>query len=155
MPQLSALSPEQILEVREVLKDTKEGFTLRIYEAVEEVEQRLKSGDPSEVVAAQKTVERNLLPWYFEMRRQFESQRTGFWSRALAFGGKLLQIDASPSTPKFWGQIIEAFSGGMSETAKAEARSNAGQAFQYLAKVEAGPPQKADPTFTFTPTLPS
>jgi hypothetical protein len=144
VPQLNALHPEQILEVRELVRETKEGFVDYIFEAVDDVEARLISGDASEVEAAQKTVERKLLPKYHEFQRQLQAQRGGFWSEVLVAGSKLLQIDASPWTPKFYGQIIEAFFGPLRKMAEAEAqaRSNANQAYQYLATLAAGPPEQ-------------
>jgi hypothetical protein len=144
VPQLNALHPEQILEVRELLKDTKEGFVDYIFEVVDDVEDKIMSGDVSEAEAAHKVVERKLLPKYREMRRQLLAERTGFWSSVLATGSKLLQIDATPWTPKFYGQLIEAFFGPldkMSEEA-VKARSNSRQAFQYIATLAADPPNK-------------
>jgi hypothetical protein len=139
VPRLGDLHPEEILEVREYLKDTKQGFTYYIFEQLDAVEDRLTSGDFSDIrEAAEKTVERNILPKYTEMRRQLEAKQTGFWSNVLAAGAKFLQIDATPWTPKFYGQIIELFFGPLARTAEAEAEalSNANQAFQYLAKLE-------------------
>jgi hypothetical protein len=153
VPQLNALHPEQILEIRELVQETKEGFVDYIFEAVDDVEARLISGSVTEVEAAQKTVERKLLPKYHEFQRQLQAQRGGFWSEVLAAGSTLLQIDATPWTPKFYGQIIEAFFGplGNIAEAEAEARSNANQAYQYLATLAAGPPEKVTggPSKTF------
>jgi hypothetical protein len=128
-----------VLEIRETLRDTKEGFTYYIFKAVDEVEDRLTSSDSLDVEeAALKTVQRNLLYEYAEMRRQLEGKRVGLWSNVLAAGSTFLQIDASPWTPKFYGQIIETFFNVIGKTAEAEAtsRSNASQAFQYLAQLE-------------------
>lgn len=135
VPQIGDLNAEQILEVRDLLKDTKEGFVSAIFEAVDDVEDRINNGDASETKAAQKTVERKLTPQYKEIRRQLESSRkTSWWSSVLATGGRLLQIDVAPWTPKFYGQVIEAFfeTKRESEEARNLMRSNSGQAFQYL-----------------------
>jgi hypothetical protein len=80
IPQLQALTAEQILEVRDYIKDTKEGFVDYIFEMVDDVEARLKSGEKSEEEAARKTVERKLGPRYDEMRRQLKSKKIGFWA---------------------------------------------------------------------------
>lgn len=144
VPHLNALNAEQVLEVRELLRDTKEGFTYFVFELADDVEDRIGSGDISEVEAAKKVVERKLLPQYAEMRRQLEAKRTGFWASVLATGAQMLQIDAAPWTPKFYGQMLEALFGPIGKTAEAEekARSNANQSFQYLTNLAAGPPEK-------------
>jgi hypothetical protein len=69
------------------------------------------------------------------MRRQLKSKKIGFWANVLAAGAKSLEIDAAPWTPKFYGDLFERFFGSIDEIgkAKAEAQSNASQAFQYLA----------------------
>jgi hypothetical protein len=56
----------------------------------------------------------------------------------LAAGAKFFEIDAAPWTPKFYGDLFERFFGSIDEVgkAKAEAQSNASQAFQYLARLE-------------------
>lgn len=144
VPHLSSLKAEQILEVRELLKDTKEGFTYFIFEMADDVEGRIRSGDLTEVEAAKRSVERKLLPQYAEMRRQLEAKHTGFWANVLATGASILQIDATPWTPKFYGQVLEAFFGPIGKTAEAEeqARSNANQAFQYVTKLAESLPEK-------------
>jgi hypothetical protein len=136
-PELQGLTAEQIVEVRDYIKDTKEGFVDYIFQTVDDVEARLKSGDKSEEGAARKTVERKLVPWYDELCRQLKSKKAGFWANVLAAGAKFLKIDATPWTPKFYGDLFEIF-GSMDEVtkAKAEAQSNASQAFQYLARME-------------------
>ena len=138
IPQLQALTAEQILEVRDYIKDTKEGFTDYIFEMVDDMETRIKSGDMSEEIAAQKTVERKLIPWYDEVRRQLQSKKIGFWANVLATGVKFLKIDAAPWTPKFYGDLFEIFFSSVDKIkqAKVEALSNANQAFQYLARLE-------------------
>jgi hypothetical protein len=137
IPQLEALRAEQILEVRDYIKDTREGFASYVSEMVDDMETRLKSG-LSQEEAAHRTIERKFLPKYNEVRRQLTSKKTGFWSKVLAAGGKFLKIDAAPWTPKFYGSLFETFFGSSDEIAKAEieARSNANQAFQFLAKLE-------------------
>ena len=90
------------------------------------------------VSTARKTVERKLGPRYDEMRRQLKSKKIGFWANVLAAGAKFFEIDAAPWTPKFYGDLFERFFGSIDEVgkAKAEAQSNASQAFQYLARLE-------------------
>lgn len=137
IPQLQALRAEQILEVRDYIKDTREGFANYIHEMVDELETTLKNG-AAEDESARKVIERKILPKYNEVRRQIASKKTGFWSKVLATGGKFFQIDAAPWTPKFYGDLFKIFFDSSEEIAKAEmeARSNTEQAFQFLARLE-------------------
>jgi hypothetical protein len=105
VPQLQALQPDEILEVRAALSDTKQGFTDFIFELTDDLEQRLKDGTATKIEAAAKIVERKLAPKYDEYLRQLRSKKAGFWSRVLAASGKFFQIDASPLTPKFYAHI--------------------------------------------------
>jgi hypothetical protein len=136
IPKLQALNAEQVLEVRSLLKDTKEGFIDYIYEMTDEVEQYLKNETSSESEAALKVVQRKVVPKYDEFRRQLESKRAGFWAKVLAAGGKFFQIDATPLTPKFYAGLFEAVFTSFSEGLEAEWKSNASQAFQYVARLE-------------------
>jgi hypothetical protein len=137
LPQLPALTAEQILEVRDYIKDTREGFIDYIFELTDDVEARLRSGDKSEEEAVCKTVERKLLSLYNEMRRQLAAKRTGFWAQLSEAGANFLTIDAVPWTPELYGDLFERLLGSQDEIAqaKAEAQANASQAFQYLARL--------------------
>src|SRR5262249_443487 len=135
---LGRLRPDEILEVRDRLRDLKEGFADYVATQLDDVQQRLKSGDPDLLTAAGETVEGRLVPWYHEMKRQVGDQRTGFWAKNAAMSGKFLQIDAAPWTPKFYGGVLEMFGAKIGEAAKfeSESRSNASCAFQFLSRLE-------------------
>lgn len=135
VPKLQALQPDEILEVRAALSDTKQGFTDFIFELTDDLEQRLKDGTATEIEAATKIVERKLAPKYDEFLRQLRSRKAGFWSRVLTAGGKFFQINASPLTPKFYAGLFEAVFSSFSEQAAVDWRSNASQAFQYVARL--------------------
>jgi hypothetical protein len=143
VPRVADLHPDEILEVRAYLKDSKEGFVDLMFELTDDIESRLRSGDSSELAAATKTVERKLLPKYREFRRQLNAKKMGFWSKVLARGAKFLQIDAAPWTPKFYGSILEGLFGTLDDAAQDDEKryTREGQAFQYLARLEerAGP----------------
>jgi hypothetical protein len=138
VPVLSKLTADQVLDVREHLKDYKAGFAELICELADDVEQRLQGGDRSSLAAAKKTVERKLLPKYGEFRRQLQSKKSGWRSKILERGWKALQIDASPCTPRFYACLFEALFGSLNEAAQAhiESASSQSQAFQYLASLE-------------------
>jgi len=138
IPQLAPLSADEILEVRNLIAKEKEGLVAYLYSLADEVEKRAKQGQGWEEEAALAVVERKVIPEYLQFRRILESKTTGFWANVLAAGGKFMQIDASPWTPKFYWGLFELFSTSIGARTKLEedARSNAGHAFQYLAKLE-------------------
>jgi hypothetical protein len=138
VPQLSNLNAEQILEVRDYLKDTKKGFTYYIHEMTDDVEQRLKGGNLQEIEAAQKTFERKILPLYEEFRRQLVARKTGYWANVLSASADFLKVDATPWTPKFYGELLKWLGVALNFTAKDEEMllTNKNQAFQYLARLE-------------------
>src|SRR5262249_13319839 len=88
VPYLSALSPDQIFEARDRLKEFKEGFTDLVFSATDDVLTRLKAGEQSEAIAADKTVTRKLKPLLDELARQLGEKENGFWANVLAAGGK-------------------------------------------------------------------
>jgi hypothetical protein len=138
VPQLQSLTADQILEVRNFLRNEKEGFVAHVFTLTDEMEKSAGAGVQWEEVAALKIVERKLIPQYIEFRRRLESKKTGFWANVLGAGAKFMQIDASPWTPKFYWGLFEAFTHSIDGRAKLEeeSRSNAAQTFQYLAKLE-------------------
>jgi hypothetical protein len=138
IPKLQELNSEQILEVRDYLKDTKQGFTYYIHEMTDDVEQRLKGGNLSEIEAAQKTFERKILPQYEECRRQLAARKTGYWANVLSASADFLKVDATPWTPKFYGELLKWLGVALNLTAKDEEAllTNKNQAFQYLARLE-------------------
>jgi hypothetical protein len=137
--QLRVLNAEQILEVREYLKDSKEGFAYYINEMTDDVERRIREHNLSGIEASQKTFERKIQPQYEEFRRQLAAKKTGFWSKVAVAGGKFLQVDAAPWTPKFWGAVLEMCGVSLDELSKSEQEnflSNKSQAFNYIATLE-------------------
>jgi len=137
-PQIATLPAERILELRHFLSREREGFVAYLNSLTEEVERYSKEGPGWEETAARKLVERKIVPQFLEFRRCLESKSASFWSNVLAAGAKFMQIDVSPWTPKFYFALLEAITGSISERGKFEeqSKSNAGQAFQYLAKLE-------------------
>lgn len=117
VPRLQALSGEQILEVREALADTREEFSHYLAQHVDDLEGRMQTGEKSELLAARETVERKILPMYATFRRQLLARKTGFWANLLAHGSRFFQINASPATPLFWGQVLDILASGFSASA--------------------------------------
>jgi len=137
LPRLADLSGEQILEIRALVKDTREGFIGYIFECTDDLESRLRDSASHPSDAASKLVERKLIPKYEEYRRQLDGNNTKFGSKLFAMGANAMQIDASPLTPKFYGQIFQILLKAFGDVATVEAKhkTNAGQAFQYLSRL--------------------
>lgn len=142
VPRLGAVNPEQVLELRANLGDVREGFRDYVFQLLDDVEGRMKSG-LSAWEAADLTAQRKIFPEYDEMRRQLAAKNTGTWSKLLGSLSEFMLIDASPWTPKFYGQLFKAFFGTTEKAAQAEeeARKNSGQAFQLLARLQSNPAQ--------------
>lgn len=138
LPRLAALTGEQILEIRGRVKDTREGFIDYIFELTDDLESRIRDDASHSTEAADKLVERKIVPKYEEYCRQLDGNNTKFGAKLFAIGAGVMQIDASPLTPKFYGQIFEILLKAFGDVATVEAKhkTNAGQAFQYLSKLE-------------------
>jgi hypothetical protein len=140
LPSLDALDTEQILAVREKVKDTREGFSMHLQRLSKQVEQALgdKQGPADVARAAQCVVETELIPDYREFRRQLAAERTGWWAHVLDGATKVLEVNAAPWTPKFYGALLEAL-GVSALTAAAESKerlSNRSQAFYFMKGLE-------------------
>ena len=139
VPQLQALNAEQILEVRDYLKDTKEGFAYYINEMTDDVEKRIQEHNLSDIEAAQKTFERKILPQYAEFQRKLAAKKWGLWSKVAAVGGTFLLVSTAEWSLPFLGAIAQMCGFSLSEFAKSEQENfltNKSQAFHYLAKLE-------------------
>ncbi len=142
IPRLGALNPEQVLELRTNLADLREGFQDYVFQMLDDVESRMKNG-VSAWDAADVTLQRKILPEYDEMHRQLVARNTGKLSKVLGTLSDFMLIDASPWTPKFYGQLFKTFFGTSEKAAEAEeeARKNSTQAFQLLARLESNAKQ--------------
>jgi hypothetical protein len=140
LPQLQELHPEQILEVRNLVKDTREGFAMHLQALSSDVEKQVKAGAslPDIRAYAESIVETQLIPGFSEYRRQLAAKRAGFWREVLDPLGKIVQIDAAPWTPKFYGELLRAL--GITLLTGAEDQqdrlSNRTQAFQFMKTID-------------------
>lgn len=136
LPQINNLHPDQILEVRNAVADTREGFSMHLQTLSKEVENRIEEGDSLADVSryAQSVVETMLVPQYTEFRRQIAAKKAGFWGKVLDKASKFAEIDAAPWTPKFYAELINALGftilSGVSE--RENTLSNRSQAHQFL-----------------------
>ena len=87
-------------------------------------------------------VRSKLIPDYYEFKRQLSSERIGVWQHVLDATGKLLQIESTPWTPKFYGDLLGALAPGLFETvaAKKERLTNRHQALQFIRTLDAFEP---------------
>lgn len=110
LPALQGLNPEQIIEVRNKVKDTREGFAMHLQKLSKGIEDRLKQDTSlAEVHAwAKSVIETELIPDYREFRRQLAAERSGFWRKVLDVSAKVFEINAAPWTPKFYGELLKA-----------------------------------------------
>lgn len=140
LPALGYLNAYEILEVREKVKDLREGFSMHLQKLSKGVEASLKGGEsPDEIESwAKSIIETELIPDYREFRRQLAAERSGFWNKVLDATAKIFQIEAAPWSPKFYGELLKAI-GVTVLTASAERKeslSNRAQAYHFMRLVE-------------------
>ena len=140
IPQISELHPEQILEIREKISDTREGFSMHLQKLSAAVDERLAGGEDFTDVSrfARDVVETQLIPDYVEFHRQLKTMKIGKLRSVLDALGWILEIDAAPWTPKFYGELLKAMGFTALDTvdARSKALTNQQQAFQLLHKIE-------------------
>jgi hypothetical protein len=140
LPAIQELEPDQMLEVREKVRDTREGFTMHLQNLSAEIDGRLQGGETVHDLArhARAVVETELVPDYREFRRQLAAERVGFWAKVLATGSKVFEIREPITSPKAWAEI--ALAAGMPLASlterKHEVLSNKNLAFQFLRAIE-------------------
>ncbi|MGZ8842425.1 MAG: hypothetical protein ACXW18_02105 [Pyrinomonadaceae bacterium] len=140
LPALNDLEPDQILEVRHKVKDTREGFSMHLQKLSKGIEERSKGNESSSEIEkwAKSVSETELIPDYREFRRQLSSKRSTRWANILDKARKVFEIDASPVTPKFYGELLTALGlAALTSSAASEDKlSNQSQAFQFMRVVE-------------------
>lgn len=137
LPELGYLKADQILEVRNKVKDNREGFSMHLQTLSKGIDDRLKGGEQYPEIErwAKNIIETQLIPDYRQFRRQLEAQRSGYWSNVL---GKAFGIDAALWSPKFWSELLKAFGFTMlaAISERKEMLSNENQAYLFMKKVE-------------------
>lgn len=140
LPKLSALQPDQIVDVRNKVTCSREGFSMHLQALSADVEARIEDGDSLSDVAryAQSVAETKLLPFYAEWKRQLAAERAGFWGQVLDTTSKALEIDAAPWTPQFYGELLKALGFVMLKgIAERKGRlTNESQAYQFMREIE-------------------
>ena len=87
---------------------------------------------------ANSVVETKLIPQYSEYKRQLSAKKAGFWKNVLDAGLKVAEIDAAPWTPKFYYDLIKAFSLTYltTKSQRQELLTNKNQTFQFMLNLD-------------------
>ncbi len=140
LPKIQSLYATQILELREKVAATREGFTMHLWKLSKGLEERARAAASIREIAgfAKSVVETELIPDYREFQRQLAAHKAGKWQKVLDTAGKMIEIDAAPWTPIFWGQMLKAMGLSLVTAAgeKEDSLSNKYQAFQFMSEVE-------------------
>lgn len=140
LPKIRTFHATQILELREKVADTREGFTMHLWKLSKGLEEHAKENTPVKEIAkyAKNLIETDLIPDYREFHRQLAATKAGRLEKFLDAAGKIVEIDAAPWTPKFLGRLLKAM--GLSIVTAASEReqllSNKYQAFQFMSEIE-------------------
>ena len=110
LPKLRVYHPTQIMELREKIADTREGFTMHLWKLSKGLEEHCREDVPVKEITrfANNLIETELIPDFKEFRRQLEAKGAGKWDKVLDAAGKVAEIDAAPWTPKFWALLLKA-----------------------------------------------
>ena len=140
LPQMSALQPDEIIELRSALSSTREGFSMHLQSLTAKINEAILSDEPLSKIEpfAKGLVETTLLPDYYEFKRQILARASKFGDKVIDAAGKILEIDVAPWTPKFYGDLLKAvrglFTSGMEELN--ESRSNQRQAYNFMKTID-------------------
>ena len=138
IPALTELTSEQILEVRDKVADTREGFAMHLQQLSREVEHRVSVGDAIETIRthARNVIETDLIPDFAEFQRQLSAERAGFFARLLDIATKSIKLLVPSTRLDFAGSGFTTLSAIMTLTAdeRKSHNTNACHAFQFLSK---------------------
>ena len=140
LPVTTALEPDEILSVREKIKDNREGFSMHLQKLSAMVEGRVDAGDSHEDIAtyAQSVIETELIPDYKVFLRQLQAHdkaRTA--NKVLAPLRKVLEIESPVTSIKFWAELAKTLGFDVLKgIADDESYTNKNQALQFMRKVD-------------------
>jgi len=140
LPRLAKLTPEEILEVRHITANNREGFMAHLQGLSGALDGLLKDGADQRLVSetAADIVQTKFAPDFLEFKRQLGSARVGRARRILDPASKVLEISSGPTSPKFWYDLIRAAYltvSGAAENRK-EDKTNKALAFNFVRKLE-------------------
>lgn len=139
IPRVGIIPPDELLNLRDVTSDSREGFRAYVLSISLSARDMLSAGVPAEKIRrhCSDLVETQLAPILFEFERQLtaiSASKKGAWLEILS---GLLQIDSGPWSPKFWGDLIKIFASATDETAEsfANRKSNQNLTLNFLQTV--------------------
>lgn len=140
LPSFDELHPEQILELREVVAETREGFTMHMQRLAKGIEEQIDANtDIADIRRwADTIVATELIPDYWEFKNQLTSEEINIGSKLLDAGGRILTIDSGPTTPAFWGGIVKALGASLGDASRlaTEMTTTERQTYEFMALVE-------------------
>lgn len=140
LPATNALEPEDILAVREKVKDNREGFSMHLQKLSANVEGRVKAGDAHADIAryAQSVIETELIPDYTEFMRQLQAHdKAKKAHKVLAPLSKVLTIEAPVHSVRFWAELLKIIGFDvLKAVADDKSYTNKNQAIQFMRKVD-------------------
>ena len=140
LPATNALEPDDILALREKVKDNREGFSMHLQKLSANVEGRVNAGDSHEDIAkyAQSVIETELIPDYTEFMRQLQAHdKANTANKVLAPLAKVLEIESPVTSIKFWAELAKIIGFDVLKgVADDESYTNKNQALQFMRKVD-------------------
>ncbi len=86
---------------------------------------------------SQSVVETQLIPDYYEFKRQLRPERLGVAGRVLDVAGRISEIDSAFWTPKFYGDFVKAIGAGvLGELSGKDGLTNKAQAYKFIRTLE-------------------
>jgi hypothetical protein len=142
LPAAAPMPPHELLELRERVRDTRQGFGLHLQKLSGGLDAKVRDGEPLNEIAwwARHIVETELIPDYREFSRQLGDRRSGVVGRALDATAKFFEINAAPWTPAFYAGLLKALGAFvLAESAvQTEKHSNRALAHNFMRSVEQG-----------------
>jgi len=142
IPKISVTSPDQILTLRDVVKDTRAGFAEHLLSLSEGVEQRLRAKSSHKEILdfARDVVYRKLRKDYEQYCLQLNSIKAGTYKRVGEVLQRAFAMHGTIASPLFWMQVIAELGllslAGVSEQEKF--KSFEYKAYQFMSQVESG-----------------
>jgi hypothetical protein len=138
VPGIPNLPPENFFALRQKLRRFKEGFSDFTTEMTEAVRTTVGEEFVDDEDAAFKVAKVKIEPRFHEFKRKFTPELAGVVNRVGQGIAGIFTIDVTPTTPKFYGELLQPVFGltGPVLTAGEALKSNENQAYLYLGSLE-------------------
>lgn len=134
LPKIDVVAPEVILDIRNKTADFRTSFGYHLQAIAADLVDDIMNEMPLANLErkAQMLVATKIMPDVNELKNQLHSERANFGRSVLDSFGKMLSIEASPFTPKFYGELLEALIPGAQLISRPERRTNRYHMFQVV-----------------------